>query len=165
MPVSFIVRVFFWLWFGAAIAAGHFLVLQRIPPFAVQGIIFGLTAVLLLAYFRVTPLRTSKDVESIRTYSHLHGLLPRLGFFADAPTKLPVDYDDVLRAAGSRPILVVAPTHDRLADLPALKNLLQPFPNVTLTTPDDFNRFTKETQTRVFDWIDRLKTNPAATTR
>jgi hypothetical protein len=72
MPVSFIVRVFFWVWFGAAIAAGHFLVLQRIPPFAVQGIIFGLTAVLVLAYFRIAPLRAWVDSLDLRLLVLVH---------------------------------------------------------------------------------------------
>ncbi len=105
----------------------------------------------------VTPLRTSRDVESIRTYSHLHGLLPRLGFYADSPGALPLDYDDVIRAIGPRPILMVAPTHDCLADLGELRKLARPFSNVDLKTPEDFNRFTKETQTLVFDWLDQHK--------
>ena len=42
MPVTLLLRVFFWLWFGAAVAAGRSLVLQRIPPLAIQGIIVGL---------------------------------------------------------------------------------------------------------------------------
>jgi hypothetical protein len=72
MPVSFLVRVAFWIWFGSAIAAGHFLVLQRIPPFALPGIIFGLTAVLVLAYFRVTPLRTWVDSLDLRLLVLVH---------------------------------------------------------------------------------------------
>jgi dienelactone hydrolase len=101
-----------------------------------------------------TPLRTSKDTEGIRAYSHLHGLLPRLGFYADTPADVPVDYDDVFRAIGNRHTLVVAPTHDRHADLSALQQLLQRFQQVTLKTPEDFNRFTPATQKLVFDWLD-----------
>jgi dienelactone hydrolase len=105
----------------------------------------------------ITPLRTSRDVESIRTYSHLHGLLPRLGFYAESPAALPLDYDDVIRAVGPRPILMVAPTHDRHTDLGELKKLARPFANVDLKTPADFNRFTKESQALVFDWLDQHK--------
>jgi len=72
MPASFIVRIVFWLWFGAAVAAGHFLVLQRIPPFAVQGIIFGLTAVLILAYFRLAPVRAWVDSLDLRILVLIH---------------------------------------------------------------------------------------------
>lgn len=110
-----------------------------------------------IAVAGITPLRTSREVEGIRTYSHLHGLLPRLGFYADSPTSLPLDYDDVIRAVGSRPILIVAPTHDRHADLGEIKKLVRPFSNLDLKTPADFNRFTKETQTLVFDWLDQHK--------
>lgn len=106
----------------------------------------------------ITPLRTSKEREAIRMVSHLHGLLPRLGFWADTPASLPLDYDDVLRAAGSRPVLVVAPTHDRFADLPALKALLNGLPHVELQTPRDFNRLSKDVRTPAFDWLDRVQT-------
>ena len=101
-----------------------------------------------------TPLRTSRDTEGIRAYSHLHGLLPRLGFYADNPGQLPFDYDDVLRAIGDRRLLVVAPTHDRHTDLDALKPLLAGFPSVDLQTPRDFTRFMPATQQAVADWLD-----------
>jgi dienelactone hydrolase len=102
----------------------------------------------------ITPLRTSRDTEGIRAYSHLHGLLPRLGFYADAPSELPLDYDDVFRGIGNRATLVVAPTHDRHTDLAALQQLIRPFAQVELKTPEDFNRFTVATQRLVFDWLD-----------
>lgn len=72
MPAALIVRLFFWLWFGAAIAAGHFLWLQRIPPFGVQGIILGLTALVLLAYYRLAFVRTWVDSLDLRALVLLH---------------------------------------------------------------------------------------------
>lgn len=106
----------------------------------------------------ITPLRTSsQDTEGVRAYSHLHGLLPRLGFYADTPSKLPFDYDDVLRALGNRPSLLVAPTYDRYTDLPALRKLIQPLPHVELQSPEDFNRFSPGTQKLAFDWLDRQR--------
>ena len=105
----------------------------------------------------ITPLRTSGDREAIRMYSHLHGLLPRLGFYADTPAKLPFDYDDVLKRIGSKPVLIVAPTHDRFANLPALKDLLRGLPNVTLQTPADFNRLAKDVRTPAFEWLDQVQ--------
>lgn len=104
-----------------------------------------------------TPLRTSHETEGLRAYSHLHGLLPRLGFYADTPMELPLDYDDVLKAIGNRRVLVVAPTHDRHTDLPALTRLVKPFAQVDLKTPEDFNRFTPATQRLAFDWLDAQK--------
>jgi hypothetical protein len=52
---------------------------------------------------------------------------------------------------------MVAPTHDRHTDLGELKKLARPFANVDLKTPADFNRFTKESQALVFDWLDQHK--------
>lgn len=105
----------------------------------------------------ITPLRTSKETEGTRSYSHLHGLLPRLGFYADDPSSLPVDYDDVLLENGSRKILLVAPRHDRYADHLALTQLVQKFPAVELQTTEDFNCFREGTQRLVFDWLDRQR--------
>ena len=36
------------------------------------------------------------DGKGLRHYSHLHGLLPRLGFFAGEEAQLPFDYDRIL---------------------------------------------------------------------
>ena len=67
-----IVRFALWLWFFAAVAAGYFLLLQRIPPPAIQAVIFGLTALLLLAYFRIAPLRVWVDALDPRALVQLH---------------------------------------------------------------------------------------------
>ena len=72
MPASLLVRLFFWAWFGAALAVGHFLVLQRVPPFAVQGIIGGLVALLLLTYFRVRVIRNWVDSVDLRNLVLIH---------------------------------------------------------------------------------------------
>ena len=57
MTAALLVRAFFWLWFFGALASGHFLLLQRLPPAALPAVIFGLVAVLLYALFRVAVLR------------------------------------------------------------------------------------------------------------
>src|SRR6188768_3384562 len=72
MPASLLVRMFFWLWFGAAIAAGHFLVLQRLPPIAAQGITLGIAALLFIAYNRVSAVRTWVDSLDLRALILLH---------------------------------------------------------------------------------------------
>jgi hypothetical protein len=72
MPVSFLVRLLLWTWLGVAVAAGHFLWLQRMPPLAVQGLIFALTALVMLAYFRVRALRTWIDGTDLRILVLLH---------------------------------------------------------------------------------------------
>jgi pimeloyl-ACP methyl ester carboxylesterase len=105
-----------------------------------------------------TPLRTSQGTEGVYAYSHLHGLLPRLGFYAEDRSSLPVDYDDVLRAIGNRKVLLVTPTHDRYADRVALQKLLQQFPGIDVLAPEDFNRFSQSTQKLVFGWLQRQTT-------
>ena len=105
----------------------------------------------------ITPLRTSRDVEGIQAYSHLHGLLPRLGSYLDKPGALPFDYDDVLRKVGHRATLLIAPTHDRYTDLDALKSLVRTCPTIELQTPEDFNRFPASLQNLAFDWLDRQR--------
>ena len=72
MPVALVIRLVFWLWFGAAVAAGHFLVLQRIPPPAIPGIIFGLTGLVLLGYFALRSVREWVDRLDLRTLVLLH---------------------------------------------------------------------------------------------
>ena len=101
-----------------------------------------------------TPLRTSKGTEGIYAYSHLHGLLPRLGFYAENPATLPVDYDDVLRSIGKRKMLLVTPMYDRYADDSALQRMLKNFPDINVERPKDFNRFSPRTQNLIFDWLD-----------
>ena len=56
-----------------------------------------------------------RGVEGIRHYSHLHGLMPRLGFFAGNESRLPFDFDEPLALASPRPVLLIAPTLDRYA--------------------------------------------------
>lgn len=72
MPVALLLRLLFWLWFGGALAAGHYLVLQRLPGFGVPLVICGLTAFLLLAYFRLPPVRTWVDAVDLRNLILLH---------------------------------------------------------------------------------------------
>lgn len=67
-----VLRFALWLWFFAALAAGHFLWLQQVPAPAVQAILFGLTAILLLAYFRVSAIRRAVDELDLRVLVLLH---------------------------------------------------------------------------------------------
>ena len=102
------------------------------------------------------PLRldtADRGVEGIRHYSHLHGLMPRLGFFVGNEARLPFDFDEALALAASRPVLVVAPTHDRYARIADVRAEVGAVPGVTLETPMDFNRFGRKFQARVLDWL------------
>jgi hypothetical protein len=72
MPVAAVVRIVFWAWFIAAVFAGQQRVLQRLPAPAAQLILLVLTAILLLAYFRLKPLRTWIDRLDLRSLVLMH---------------------------------------------------------------------------------------------
>ena len=104
------------------------------------------------------PLRldtADRGVEGIRHYSHLHGLMPRLGFFVGSETRLPFDFDEPLALAAKRPVLLIAPTHDRYARVADVRAAVQPIQGVTLETPMDINRFGRKLQARVLEWLEQ----------
>lgn len=72
MSAALIARLLFWLWFGAAVAAGHFRWLLRLPSFGPPAIIFGLSALVLLAYFRIAAVRAWVDAIDLRALVLLH---------------------------------------------------------------------------------------------
>ncbi len=116
----------------------------------------------------VDPLRldtADRGVEGIRHYSHLHGLLPRLGFFTGHEDRAPFDYDEVLALVAPRPVLVVAPTLDRYARVADVTREVEAARRVyrllgreealEFDAPEDFNRFPARLQEKVFDWLAR----------
>jgi dienelactone hydrolase len=107
-----------------------------------------------------TPLRTSagKGIEGIRQYSHLHGLVPRFGFFLGEERRLPVDYDEILAAIAPRPVLVVAPTLDRYAPVEDVRRAAAAAgKHVEIRTPVDFNRLPASTLDSVCDWLAAMR--------
>lgn len=110
-----LIRFVFWLWFFAALAAGHFLLLQRIPAPAIQGILFGLTALLLAAYFRVSAIRRWVDELDLRALVALH-ITRFIGFYflklyarGELPYAfaVPGGYGDIIVAALAIVVIVV----------------------------------------------------------
>jgi len=69
---SIVIRVVGWLWFFTALLVGRQETLAHLPPPAVQGTLFGLTALLLFGYFRVAALRTWVDALDLRHLVALH---------------------------------------------------------------------------------------------
>jgi pimeloyl-ACP methyl ester carboxylesterase len=102
------------------------------------------------------PLRldtADRGVEGIRHYSHLHGLMPRLGFFVGQEARLPFDFDEALALAPPRPVLLVAPTLDRYARIGDVRAEVGAVRGITLETPVGFNRFGRTLQARVLEWL------------
>ena len=120
---------------------------------ALDGRVAGLAAV--AGY---DPLRldtADKGVEGIRHFSHLHGLMPRLGFFAGHEARLPFDFDEALALAATRQTLLVAPTLDRYARVADVRAQVERVgaKAITLETPVGFNAFPRGWQEHVFDWL------------
>jgi pimeloyl-ACP methyl ester carboxylesterase len=109
----------------------------------------------------------SKGTEGVRHYSHLHGLIPRFGFFIGEERRLPIDFDEVIAAIAPRRLLIVSPVADRYAPIGDVREvvaagsgayrLLESEQMISFQTPVDFNRFPRETQEMVFDWLDRVR--------
>jgi len=104
-----------------------------------------------------------KGTEGLLQYSHLHGLIPRFGFFAGHEDRLPLDFDEVLASVAPRSVLVVAPTLDRYAHVDDVRNeigqarhvyerLARP-DGLRLDTPLEFSRFPRTLEEQVFDWL------------
>lgn len=108
-----------------------------------------------------------KGTEGIRHYSHLHGLLPRLGFFVGHEDRVPFDFDEVLALIAPKPVLIVAPKMDRYARVADVSrevensrkvySLLGHPEALQFETPMDFNRFPRTMQDNAFDWIVRQR--------
>ena len=101
-----------------------------------------------------SPWRTSTaQYESIRNESHQYGLIPRLGFFAGNPEGVPVDFAGIIAGVAPRPLLVIAPTLDRHADLPEVRRSVESArkiydlygsgKNLRFETPPEINRMTE----------------------
>jgi pimeloyl-ACP methyl ester carboxylesterase len=116
-----------------------------------------------------TPLRTDtpeKGTSGMTRYSHLYGLIPRLGLFAGQEKNIPYDYDDLMAMVAPRPLLVVQPSRDRDA-IPAdvraavtnakkIYTLQSAASKIALQEPDDYGRFPAAVQDEAIKW---MKTN------
>lgn len=107
-----------------------------------------------------SPLRVSNSrYESIRTLSHAHGLIPKLGWYAENPTHSPVDYPEIISRIAPRPLLVIAPVLDRYANIPAVKENLATakdaykmhgkLANLQTEYPIDINRISESSYDRI----------------
>lgn len=72
MPTPLPIRITIWIWLIAAFLVGHYGLLQKIPLPAVQGVLLGLTALILLVYFKTTALRAWISSLDLRALVALH---------------------------------------------------------------------------------------------
>ncbi len=114
------------------------------------------------------------ETEGVKRYSHLHGLMPKLGFFLGRENRLPFDFDEVLAAIAPRPVMAVAPTMDRyypLADVTRLAAAVEPVyrllgrdKGIEVASPREFSRFPNPVQKPAYDWLSALAGRPAPAT-
>lgn len=113
-----------------------------------------------------TPLRNaSGDVEGLKAFSHLYGLIPRLGFFDGHENRIPVDFPEILANLAPRPLMVIAPEMDRHADhdnvMEALKGVKRLYQNMEAPnnmewqSPHAFNHFTEVQQQEMIKWLEQ----------
>lgn len=114
----------------------------------------NVAGVAMVGGFQPLKLSTPDDgSEGIRHFSHLHGLLPRMGFYLDRPAQLPADESDLLSRLGTRPVLLLSGTLDHYAPVDQVRRAVSGHPNVTLLTPEDFHRDTPASITTTSDWL------------
>jgi len=119
-----------------------------------------------------TPMRFNapgKTAEGIYEYSHLHGLLPRLGFFVGEEDRIPYDFHEILGCIAPRPLFIVAPTWDQYASLKDVKkcigevqhvySLFGKNQNLESFMPDDYNHFTPEMKHQIVIWLQKQDLN------
>ena len=110
-----------------------------------------------------SPWRASnKSYESLRNYSHQHGFIPRLGFYASHPQDTPVDFGEIISCIAPRPLMVIAPSLDRYADPEAIKNSMKLVKSVynlygkedhlLFKTPMEINRLTDEMKDEIINF-------------
>jgi dienelactone hydrolase len=116
----------------------------------------------------LTPLRPAtpdKETEEGLALSHLHGLLPRLGFFVGNEGRIPIDFDEILACISPRPALVMAPTWDQYAKPEDVRlciirsadiyKLCGAGDKVLLDNPQDYGRFSQENMKKTFDFCEK----------
>ncbi|MCC8088658.1 MAG: prolyl oligopeptidase family serine peptidase [Rikenellaceae bacterium] len=113
-----------------------------------------------------TPMRTDvaeTGMSGMTRYSHLHGLIPNLGFYKDKEEYLPYDYEDLISLVAPRNVLVVQPRMDRDADYEQVseavaraKKIFELYgagQNLDIRLPNDYGRLTNEMQSEAIEWL------------
>jgi cephalosporin-C deacetylase-like acetyl esterase len=114
----------------------------------------------------VTPMRRANpDVEGIRVYSHLHGLIPRLGFFVGNENRIPIDFQEIIACVAPRPALIIAPKWDRFAGYDDVRQCVEiareaygpsEAGKIEFEAPDDYNRLSPKILQKVLDWCGQM---------
>ena len=103
------------------------------------------------------------ETGGIRRWSHLHMLLPKLGFFIGDETRVPYDVDELVASIAPRHALLVTPQLDREAPLEMVTrgveaarkvyNLYDAEHRLVQTSPEKYNHFDTGMQRVVLDLL------------
>ena len=109
------------------------------------------------------PAAPSRSDAVIKTYSHLHGLLPRLGLFSEQKGVVPFDFQDIIASVAPRPALVIAPLWNKdhlkqdvascVEKAKSIYSLYGKEESLSPLYPDDYSRFSSEMRAAVIDWF------------
>jgi dienelactone hydrolase len=104
-----------------------------------------------------------KGTEGIKAFSHMHGLLPRLGFFVGNEDRIPYDFHEILACIAPRPLMVIAPVMDKDEILQDVGNCVEQArkiyslygspDNIQIFSPDDYNRFSNVMREKTYKWL------------
>ena len=115
-----------------------------------------------------SPWRASNDeYESIRVFSHQHGLIPRLGCYVNDSEKVPVDWQEIIACINPRPLMIIAPKLDWHADSVAVEQTLRKVKGIyelgkkpdlfQVRYPNEINRLTLPMTTGIINFFKQNK--------
>lgn len=96
--------------------------------------------------------RSSECPYSLKSLSHLHGLIPRLGFWAEQADQAPIDLPELIACIAPRPLWLIAPSLDKYIRQGSVKqtaekageiySLYNKREKLQLSEPEEINRLT-----------------------
>jgi dienelactone hydrolase len=111
-----------------------------------------------------------RPTGGLQRWSHVFGTLPRLGAFVGDPSRVPVDFPEILAAQAPRPLLVLAPRDDRHAShvdvIEAVQSARAAYERagardaLVLHAPDDWNRLTDPMLAQVVSFLKTAAPTP-----
>jgi len=131
----------------------------------------GIVSICGFSPFRLDTPEKERASAIIKKYSHLHGLMPKLGFFLESPKSMPFDFHEILGLIAPRPLMIVAPELDWdnvqsdviqcVDEVKKVYKLANAEDNLKLFAEYDINRWTTfynppTPQKEVFEWISKM---------
>lgn len=96
--------------------------------------------------------RSAECPYSLKSLSHLHGLIPRLGFWAEQSDQAPIDLPELIACIAPRPLLLIAPSLDKYIRRGSVKQTAEKAGKIyslhnkreklQLSEPEEINRLT-----------------------